>query len=216
MAMDFSEMPQVAQTLGSTTMQMGMVVRGSVLYMKFPAALAAAVPGLGGKQWIKLDLAKLSGLPGVSSLTNNPTMSDPSHMLQYLRAASDSVTQEGEESVNGVATTHYRAELNLDRLQGGLPADDQRLITRELSKLQQVTGSGTLPIDVWIDAHHLVRRMVMSLGLHAPDGPSLQETVTVDMTDYGPQPRPAVPSADHVADVGSLLGSSLSGAGALG
>src|SRR5438067_2170868 len=51
MAIDFSQLPQVAQVLGSSTMQMGMVMDGTVLYMKFPDALAARDPSLGAKPW---------------------------------------------------------------------------------------------------------------------------------------------------------------------
>src|SRR5205807_6978918 len=38
-AIDFSQLPQAAQVLGSTTMQIGMVMEGTVLYMKLPDAL---------------------------------------------------------------------------------------------------------------------------------------------------------------------------------
>ena len=205
-AIDFSQLPQAAQVLGSTTMQLGMVMEGTVLYMKFPDALAAKVPSLGGKPWVKMDLGKLIGVPGLSSLTSNPTMGDPSQMLQYLRAASDSVANVGGEQVDGVETTHYRAEFSLDRLPDNLPSEDQAAIRKALSALQQATGLQDFPMDVWIDAHHLVRRMVMSVGFHTPSGPALNETITEDLTDYGPQPRPTPPPADQVQDVSGLVG----------
>jgi hypothetical protein len=200
MSIDFSQLPQAAQVLGSTTMQMEMVMEGTVIYMKFPDSLAARVPGLGGKPWIKMDLGKLIGVPGLSSLTSNPTMSDPSQMLQYLRAASDGVVRVGSEQVNGVETTHYRADLSLDRLPDDLPS-----IQKGLSALEQATGLHDFPMDVWIDAHHLVRRIVMSADFHAPSGPALNETVTEDLTDYGPQSRPTPPSADQVQDLSSMV-----------
>jgi hypothetical protein len=45
----------------------------------------------------------------------------------------------------------------------------------------------------------------MSLSLHAGGGVALQETVTADIGDYGPQPRPTPPSADQVQDLSSLI-----------
>src|SRR5205085_4390168 len=107
---------------------------------KFPDALAARVPSLGAKPWIKMDLGKLIGIPGLSSLTSNPTMGDPSQMLQYLRAASDGVVSAGQQQVDGVETTHYRAELSLDRLPGNLPSADQAAIQKGLSVLEHATS----------------------------------------------------------------------------
>jgi hypothetical protein len=204
-AIDLSQIPQAVQELGSTTMRMDMIVDGGVMYMQFPQALSNVIPSLGGKRWIKLDVAKVTGLPGLSSLGNNPTMSDPSHMLQYLRAASDGVTNEGHQQVDGVETTHYRATLSLDRLAAHVPSGEQAGIQRALSQLQQSTSLHEFPIDVWVDARHHVRRLVMSLSLHAGGGVALQETVTADIGDYGPQPRPMPPSADQVQDLSSLI-----------
>lgn len=208
-AFDFSQLPQVAQSLGSTTMQMRMLLDGQVMYMKLPQTILNAAPTLAGKPWIKVNLAKVTGIPGLSSLGNDPTTNDPSQMLQYLRAASDGVTAEGQQQVDGVQTTHYLAQLSLDRLPGGLPPADQAAIQQALSKLRQATQSQDLPVEVWIDAHHLVRRMAMSIALNPPTGPALQETATADMSDYGPQPRPTPPPADQVKDLSSLA--SLSG-----
>jgi hypothetical protein len=197
--------PQAASQLGGTTLQMGMILDRGVMYMKFPQTLSAQLPSLGGKQWLKFDLTKVAGLPGLSSFGSNPTMTDPSQMLQYLRAASDGVTKLGHQRVDGVETTHYRATLSLDRLAANLPSSERSLIQRTLSQLQQNTGVNAIPVDAWIDAHHLVRRIAMSLGMRSGAGSLMQENATVDITDYGPQPRPTPPPADQVADISSLI-----------
>jgi hypothetical protein len=46
----------------------------------------------------------------------------------------------------------------------------------------------------------------MSLTLALPNGPSVQETVTVELGHYGPQRLPAAPPADQVQDLSSLAG----------
>lgn len=203
MAMDFSQLPQVAQVLGSATMRMGMIMDGSAIYVQLPAALVARNPSLGGKTWFKMDLTKLAGIPGLSSLTNNPTI-DATQTLRYLHGAADSVTNEGRQLVDGVETTHYRADLRLDRLSNDLPASDQGPVHQALSNLEHVAGIHELPVDVWIDGHHLVRGMDMSLDLHVPRGPVMHETVSATITDYGPQPRPTPPPADQVQDISGL------------
>ncbi|MBV8429564.1 MAG: hypothetical protein JO244_00250 [Solirubrobacterales bacterium] len=207
MAMDFSSVPQVASVLGSGTMRMAMVMNGGVIYVRLPQALTDRLPSLAGKPWVKMDFSKMAGVPGVSSFTSNPTMSDPTQALSYLRAASDSISNQGQQVVDGLLTTHYHAELSLDRLAANVPGPEKDLITQALSKLEQATGLHDLPVDVWVDAHHLVRREFMSLDVHTPRGPELQETVTADLSDYGPQPRPTPPPAGQVQDMSSLVAS---------
>lgn len=197
LAMDLSQIPQAAQMLGGT-MRIGMVLDGDEMYMKFPPAMARLLPTLGGKPWLEANLSKLTGVPGLSSFGGDPTTSDPAQMLQYLRAASDGITDEGTQVLDGVRTMHYRVLLNLDHV----PTADQAA----LSQLERVAGGQDVPFDVWIDAHHLVRRIVMSLTLKTPNGPSLQETLDAHLYDYGPQPRPTPPPADQVSQLTSLLG----------
>jgi hypothetical protein len=155
---------------------------------------------------MKVDLAKLSSLPGLSSLASNPTTGDPSHILQSLRSASESVVNEGQQRVNGFETTHYQAQLSLARLADGLPPAQRTAENQALSTLERALPAGQFPADVWIDEHHLVRRVLMSLTLALPNGPSVQETVTVELGHYGPQRLPAAPPADQVQDLSRLAG----------
>lgn len=208
--MDFSSFPQVAQVLGGTTMRMDVVMHGQAVYMKLPQALLGRLPNFGNKPWLRIDAAKADGIPGLSSLGNGPATANPAQVLQYLRAASDSVSNEGRQMVDGVPTTHYHAELSLDRVAAGLPAGEQDAVRQALDKLRQATGGTDLPIDVWVDAHHLVRQTAMSISLHA-EGQSVQESVVADITDYGSQPRPAVPPADQVQDATGFLPGGMSG-----
>lgn len=203
-SIDFSSVPQVAQVLSGGTMRMDMIADGRVVYVKLPQNLLGMVPGLAAKPWVKMDAGK-AAIPGLSSLGGDRTTSDPAQMLQYLRAASDSITNEGRQQVDGVPTTHYHAELSLDRLTANVPAADQATVQQALSKLRQATGTSDLPVDVWIDAHQLVRRTAMSMSLHPAGGPTLQESVVADLSDYGHQPRPTPPPADQVQDGSSLL-----------
>jgi hypothetical protein len=203
-ALDFSSVPQVAQVLGGGTMRMDMIADGRAVYVKLPQNLLGMVPDLAAKPWVKMDAGK-AAIPGLSSLGSDPTTSDPAQMLQYLRAASDSITNEGRQQVDGVQTTHYQAELSLDRLTANVAAADQATVQQALSKLRQAIGSADLPVDVWIDDHQLIRRTAMSMSLHPAGGPTLQESVVADLSDYGHQSRPTPPPADQVQDGSSLL-----------
>lgn len=125
-------------------------------------------------------------------------------MLQFLKSNSASVVDVGQQRVDGVLTTHYRAELSLDHLAAGLPAAEGGAAEQALAMLKQSLQSSEMPVEVWIDAHHLVRRVVMDLDLELPIAGSMQESVAVDLSHYGPQHRPTAPPAQQVTDLSTL------------
>ncbi len=205
LTMNLGDDSQVTEALGSSTLQVETVLNGATAYVKMPAALTSSL-GTSGRSWIKVDLAKLSGLPGLASLGDGPNTSDPSQTLQMLQSVSGSVMKLGQQRVDGVETTRYQANLSLARLADSLPAADRSLGRQVLSTLQQAAPGGEFPVDVWIDSNHFVRRVVTSLDLSFPSGPNLQEVVAVDVGDYGPQSPPATPPAREVFDATGLAG----------
>jgi hypothetical protein len=200
LALDYSRLPQAAQALGGGKLQLAMILDGRKLYLKLPPALRSKVPGLGGKPWVEVNVNKATGVPGLPSFGAGSTTADPMDLVKQLKG---SVTNEGQQVIDGVPTTHYRAELSAQRLLAKLPSSER-------STLQQMTAGLGVPVDVWIDAHHLLRRITMSLSVNSPAGSALQATFTANVSHYGPQPRPALPPADQVTDASKL------GAGVLG
>ena len=160
LSMDFSNEPQVAQVLGSSTFNIEEVIKAPLVYVKLPDALASKIPG--GKPWLKIDLDKAAaaaGIPGLSSLTGNPASSDPSQMLQYLRAVSGTITKVGSEQVGGTQTTHYKATISLDKVPDAVPAAQRGGAQQAIASLEKLTNLHALPVDVWIDDQNLVRQM---------------------------------------------------------
>jgi endonuclease YncB( thermonuclease family) len=215
--MNLANIPGAAQQLGSSDMKMNEVIDGTTFYVQLPAFLASKLPG--GKPWMKIDLAKAgaaAGIPGFSSLLGGSSQNDPSQFLQYLRAAGGSVTTVGSERINGVSTTHYQTAINLDRVGSQLPSASRAAAQQAISSMEKLTGLHSIPVDVWIDGSHLVRRMSISFTEHV-GGQALALQMQIDIPEYGPQPAPTVPPADQVGDLTAMLGSSLSGvAGAPG
>ena len=209
--MDFSSVPQVVQALGSSTMRVEEVIAKTTFYVKLPAAITDRVPAFAGKPWLKVDIAKAgaaAGIPGLSSLTSNPTSSDPGQLLQYLRATSGgTVTKVGSDSVNGVQATHYRAKVSLDRVPGALPPASRASARQAVAALERMTHLHEIPVDVWVDNGNLVRRVGMSFN-ETVQGQSLGVAITINILNYGPQPRPALPPADQVTDASTLAGAS--------
>ena len=197
LALDYSRLPQAAQALGGGRLQLAMILEGHEMYLKLPQALLAKVPNLGGKPWVKVNVTKSTGVSGLPSIGSGASTADPMAVLKQLQASVGSVTNEGQQLIDGVPTTHYRAVLSAGRLLSKLPSSER-------STLQQITAGVGIPVDVWIDAHHLLRRITMSLSVNSPAGPALQATFTANISHYGPQPRPTLPPASQVTDASNL------------
>ncbi len=135
-----------------------MIFQFPVIYVNMPL-LASKLPA--GKTWMKLDLAKLASKAGIdASQLGSLNQADPTQFLSYLRASSGAVTTVGSEQIGGEPTTHYRATLQLDRVLDRLP-DSQRAAAR--SMLERL-GTGSIPVDVWVDQQGRLRRMQLSIG----------------------------------------------------
>jgi hypothetical protein len=101
--------------------------------------------------------------------------------LDYLRGAGVA-TRVGTAKVNGVATTRYRVQVDLKRAaQRSAKGTAKRSIDRLIASLG---GPATLPVDVWIDGDHLVRRQHVEYGATAAGARSAFD-ITTDYTAYG-------------------------------
>jgi hypothetical protein len=204
MAMNFASIPQVSQALGSSTLHLQEIVDGLVLYLKLPAAVMR-LPALGGKPWVEINLAAAAGragVPGLSSLMNNPTSSDPSQFLRYLRAASGAVSRVGTARIDGFPTTEYRSVIRLDRVAQGFPPAQRAQVRQAVAALERVTQLRSIPVEVWVDRQHLVRRMKFGFR-ETVSGQPLSLAMQIDIPQYGPQQPPAIPPASQVTDLTS-------------
>jgi hypothetical protein len=88
--------------------------------------------------------------------TFNLGQNDPSKLLEYLRGVSN-VRERGNETVRGVDTTHYAAQIQIDKVASKLQPD----AARALEQLARTLGTRQIPLDVWVDGDGLVRRVRM-------------------------------------------------------
>lgn len=207
---------QMLMTVGlpgssSGQMQIQMVMDGQTFYEKLPSQAAAALPG--GKSWLRIDLAevaKLAHLPGLSSLgslTGSSSMTDPGQFLSYLKAESSGPPKNlGQQTIGGVDTTHYRLTLDPAKFANVVPAAD-RAAAQQLSKaVSKYLKGKAMPVDVWIDSAHLVRREQLAYAMTLPGSSTpVKADITIDMLSYGAQPAPAIPPADQTLDLAGLL-----------
>jgi hypothetical protein len=152
------------------------VAQGTTLYVR-PGILGQLLGGTNGKPWVRIDASAFAPDGSGPSPFTAETI-DPTELLDRLRQAGGTVTEQGREDIRGAATTHYRTSYALDA-----PA----------------TGAGVL--DVWIDDDGIVRQIRGAVS--ATEG-SLIATAT--LFDLGSPVTITVPPADQVTDGKDLVG----------
>ena len=195
------------------TLHVQEIIRGEKVYVKLPAQVASKLPG--AKPWLEIDLAqigKAAGIQNLTSLFGGSGSTNPGQFLQYLRSTSTGgVKKLGTATINGVQTTHYRASIDLLKAPNAAPAAQRASLRQAVTSLERLTGLKTIPVDVWVDGQHLVRRVEMTYSVNA-SGQSLQTVMQLDFLSYGSQPVPSPPPAGQVVNANSML--SRLGAGA--
>jgi hypothetical protein len=215
LTMDFSQMPFASALGGNGTFKM--IFAYPVIYMNVPF-MAGKLPE--GKTWMKADLSKAAQAMGAGgSQLSSFDQTDPTQFLSYLRASSGGVTKLGQESVEGVQATHYRATIQLSHILERYPSAQQAAMRSALAKL----GNGdSIPVDAWVDAQGRVRREQVQIGSTAagstaPGGAgatgAVGGTITIDFQSFGPVPPIVPPPANEVVDAGAMASSAMSSGG---
>lgn len=185
--------------------------------MRLPGLGSIDIVGVGTIGWLRGDAIKTSsGGPGwwrveaAEGAFPNSTYTASGapngiDYLAYLRHVG-TVTDEGNTTVDGIATTHYRAELDLSKIFETAGLDQQQ---QQLQALDQQGTHLTCVADAYIDDHGLPRRVKMTIG-----GADLEIEMTLDFVDYG-APVDVTPPPDEDV-VRTFTVSSLTDATAVG
>jgi hypothetical protein len=176
---------------------------GEVMYMRFPA-ISSELPA--GKSWVRMDVGAEARAQGFDlSQFQQFTGEDRSKMLDILRAASGDVETVGSEELHGVATTHYRATVDLAEYEKFLPESQRDEAGSMVDEMLEQLGSTELPVDVWLDEQGLVRQLEMSFSAPQPGtSESVEATVMFELWDYGEDVEVELPPADDVVDAATL------------
>jgi hypothetical protein len=188
---------------------MEMVADGSTLYMRAPMFSMMGVDG-----WISMSPEDLGTT--AEGLGLGAGAYDFTQTLESLRGVDGEPEVVGQEEVRGVETTHYRATMDLAQALEEAPAEQREQLEAAFEQLGggKDLGDVDVPVDVWIDADDLPRRMRMDMGsLFAAAGMAGGEaTMTMDLFDYGEPADIQVPSPGEVTPIDEAFGA-LDGAG---
>ncbi len=159
-----------------------------------------------GARWLKLDIGRSAQSVGLDAQSLTGGGSDPSQYLQYLEAAGGKVRAVGQENVRGTPTTHYEGTIDLSKALDGLHSSNtnSEKLRFFLSKARAELGSAEIPINVWIDPHHLLRRMEMSFS-PAAGAPHTAVDLRLELFDFGATPTVRAPADSEVFETTQSL-----------
>jgi hypothetical protein len=210
LSMDMTGVPSTSGTnLPSGSLHMEELFKSSAVYVGSPL-FAGKLPG--GAQWMKIDIAKVGQAAGFDVQQLAGGQSNPAQFLEYLKASGGTVTPVGHELVRGVATTHYKGAIDLNKVADVLPSANRDQLRGALAKLIAQTGSPTIPVDVWVDSHRLVRRIAMAFAI-ASGAQRAQTRMTIELFKFGATPPVTPPPQAEVYDATQAALSGLSSAG---
>jgi hypothetical protein len=153
---------------------------------------------LGGDHWMEYDNSDLKQL-GSASAAYVDMMASASPVAEiHAMITSGKLTNPRPETVDGVQTTHYSAELTPDGLTGYGQSGDALAAEREVLHAQ---GVKTLSIDVWVDSHGLIVQRYVRKEL----GSGVTSEAQVSYSDYGVQFQATPPPAADTINVGKKM-----------
>ena len=161
------------------------------------------VPGkpIKGKPWGRFNVVAYTQSLGLSGSVS--TSSDPSQWIDFLKAAGQATTV-GSQTLRGVPTTHYHVLVDLGRYATVVPAQLRAAAQDEAALLKRISGQQTLPIDVWVDGHNLVRKYQVQVPL-CYQGERASESLSAELYGYGTQTVPVPPPASEASELTSEL-----------
>ncbi|PJE96538.1 hypothetical protein CUT44_18835 [Streptomyces carminius] len=168
------------------------------LYQRLPESLRGQLGG--DKPWIKVDLGEIALAAGG---TGELQITDPAQAMEYAGALTDGDAERvGTEKIDGVETTKYRVEVDVDELARGDNPQAQRL--------REQLGD-TLPMHLWLDDEDRIRRQQFDIDLGAvnstqdPQGSKNPQSTalrtTLEFSDFGTEVDVSPPPAEDTTDV---------------
>jgi hypothetical protein len=175
---------------------------GMVVYMRFPFMSKALG---GGKSWVRMDIGSMGREMGVNlDQFVQMNQSNPAQQLEFLRAVSGRFTKLGTGRVRGVTTTRYRTSIDIRKYPNLVPEKQRKAMKKSIDTLVGVMGKPTYPVEVWIDAKQLVRRMTMRMDMKAPTG-SLAFAMSMDFYGFGRPVSVKFPRPEETVDMTKLM-----------
>lgn len=163
-----------------------------------------AASGMDGKRWLKFDLAALGkGSGGADPLAGLSSQADrnPAQDSASLTAAKD-LKKVGEETVDGVRTTHYAGTVTIAAMRESLKGQDAATRERREKGLKRYESMGVdaLTMDMWVDGSDRTKQF-RTRGT-SDKGPL---DLTIKFLDYNKPVTVKAPPASETMDLAEMM-----------
>jgi hypothetical protein len=165
------------------------ILLGDDLYAKLPEQV---IQFMGGKPWVRFPISRAGAGINVDELVKQ---ANPADQMKIFTDSKD-VRRVGEETIDGVETTHYKGTVSPREAVARLDPKSRE----SLDGLYGRAGDRRVGFDLWVDRGSLPRKLVSSFA--TPDG---RATSTMIFSAYNQRFTVTAPPADQVAD-GTRLG----------
>jgi hypothetical protein len=197
----------ITTAIGGKSVKLDEIMAGKVIYVGGDM-FGGKLPD--GKHWLKVDLRQAAAQQGIDlDALGNQSTQDPSAALEYLEGAGRS-RKVGAETINGTQTTRYHVDVDLRKV--AAKSDDPNAKS-SVEKLIKTVGRSTIPIDVWVDGKHLVRREKLDYDMNI-QGQTASFDMTIDLTRFNQRVEAQPPSDGDTIDFQDIVnktGSTTSG-----
>ena len=178
------------------------------LYIQLPAADKGQLPS--GKTWISINLNTVTEAKlGASLAQLSSTSQQSTQLLSYLQSVSSTgITTVGPATIKGVATTEYKATVDLTKV----AEQKSPAAQAALKSLEAQLNATTLPVQIWLDGQGRVRQVseqvqvsttAQSSGGTTVPAASGSVSTTVDYYDFGTPVTVQAPPSSQVDDITS-------------
>jgi hypothetical protein len=167
---------------------MTMIMNGTGMYLKY-----VLFRQMTGKDWVEIPFSELQQSTGtnITQMLSQAQDYNPLVQTQMLTAAKN-VRVVGTQLINGVETTHYTGSYPMTMGLTKLSASQRATVEQQMSKF----GLQNVGFNVWIDAQHQMRKMVLS-----EQGSKESMNMTLTVTGVNVPVNVSVPPASQVATV---------------
>jgi hypothetical protein len=166
-------------------------------YVRSPAISGELPPG---RAWLGMQ-----PLLGHSPETAFATSGGAKSTIEMLSAVGGDVQREDRQTVRGHMTTRYKATIDLSRMSAILKENGEDELAHEYEQLASKMPA-TVPVEAWIDAAGVARRIRIVQELPTGvDGVAVTADMRMEIYDFAPQPKIALPPRRAVFDVTPLL-----------
>lgn len=200
MRMDMSALLEQAGAPGGLDGTIETLVDGNFMYMR--GGMFTQGIDLPEGTWLKADLQEFADAQGIDlAQAQQAGTNDPRQQLAMLKGVSeDGVEELGEEEVRGARTTHYRAEVDLER---ALEESGAVIDREDFERYVDSLPFDSTTVDLWIDGDDRVRRMVMEMPV--PEGGNATIAMTMEFYDFGAELDLEPPRAEDTRDFNELM-----------